>query len=189
MSESLLQIPWEGALPTLTVLARCSGFVLAAPVIGDMRIPARFRIAIALLLTVILSPIAPPAVDGVGPLATVAAELLVGVLIGMAGRLVIDAILYAGGIASFPAGMAIAKQLDPVTQVNIPILGGFYRILGTTVYLAIGGHHALIAGLTRSYEVVQPGNIHLSGEWLAPVVSMTGRVIVIGFRVAVPIFI
>jgi flagellar biosynthetic protein FliR len=173
----------------MAVMARCGGLALAAPVIGDQRVPHRFKIGLTVVLASILMPIAPAAAPGVNPAAVIVMELLVGLLIGFAGRFVLDAAVYAGGIASFPAGMAIAKQLDPVTQVHIPILGSFYRLLGALTYLAIGGHRTLLAGLAKSYEIVPPGGVTFSGGWLEPVVSMTGRVIVIGFRIAAPIFI
>ena len=189
MNEVVFQIPWDGALSSMAVLARCGGIALTAPVIGDTRVPHRFRIGLTVVLTSLLLPLAPPAAPGANPVAVIVMELMVGLLIGFAGRFVLDAAVYAGGIASFPAGMAIAKQLDPVTQVHIPILGAFYRLLGALAYLAIGGHRTLLAALARSYEVVPPGGVSFSGEWLEPVVSMTGRVIVIGFRIAAPIFI
>jgi flagellar biosynthetic protein FliR len=185
----MFQIPWDGALSSLAVLARCGGLALTAPVIGDTRVPTRLKIGLAFVLTLILMPLAPASAPGANPLAVMVMELFVGMLIGFAGRFVLDAAVYAGGIASFPAGMAIAKQLDPVTQVHIPILGAFYRLLGALAYLAIGGHRTLLAGLAKSYEVVPPGGVTFADGWLEPVVSMTGRVIVIGFRIAAPIFI
>lgn len=189
MNDAFIQIPWQGVLSTAAVLARCTGMILTAPVVGDPRVPRQFKVGFGLLLTIVLVPLVPTPAPDANVIATVVVEMFVGALIGLSAKLVLDGALYAGGIASFPAGMAIASQLDPVTQTNIPILGSIYNLLGVLTFLAIGGHRTLIGALVRSYDVVAPGGVTLSDGWLGPVISMTGRVIVIGFRMAAPIII
>ncbi len=184
-----LSLPWGSPIDGLALILRASGFVAVAPIIGAQGIPPRVRLAFAVLFVLVVAPMAPAAPADVGLFRLAVVELLIGILLGFAGKVVIDVFLYAGGVASFPSGLAIANQLDPITQLNIPALGVFYRLLAILVYLGIGGHRQLLAVLARSYEILPVGTAVLDGPWVATVVSLTGRVIMLGIRVAAPVIV
>jgi len=184
-----LQLPWDSALGFIALAARPLAFLSIAPVLGGDAVPMRLRMALAVTLVLLLGPLMPPPPADVGLFRLVLMESFVGFLLGFAGRMVIDATLFAGGVASYPSGLSIANQLDPITNINLPMLGVLYRLLGLTTYLAIGGHRQLLSVLARSYELLPAGAADLSGPWLPSAVSLTSRMIVLGVRIAAPVIV
>lgn len=176
-------------MAALALAIRVMAFVSVAPIVGSDAVPTRLRIAFAVMLVVILGPLVPAPDPGVGLFRLVLMESMVGFMLGFAGRLVIDTALFAGGVSSYPSGLAIANQLDPVTQINLPMLGVLYRLISLVTYLAIGGHRQLIAVLAKSYEILPVGTASLDGPWLATAISLTGRMIVLGIRIAAPVIV
>jgi flagellar biosynthetic protein FliR len=182
-------LPWQSALATFALLLRASAFAAVAPIIGTDGLSPRLRIGVALSLVAVLAPIVPPADPSAGLLKLVTLETLIGLVLGFAGRMVIEATVYAGGLVAYPSGLAIATMLDPVTNVSIPTLGSLYRLLSVLAFFVIGGHEQMLAVFARSYELVPVGTAVLSGPWLESAVSLIGRVFVLGFRLAAPVIV
>ena len=180
-------LPWSDALGAVALLIRASAFIAVAPVLGATGLSYRMRIGLALLLVILLAPVVPPADPETTLIALVIGEMFTGVVIAFGARMVIEAAVYAGGLAGFPAGLALAQFLDPQTELSVPALGTLYRLLTILTFLALGGHLELIAIFGRSYEVVPVGAAVLSGPWLEELVSMTGRVFILAFRLAAPV--
>ncbi|RMG46415.1 MAG: type III secretion protein, partial [Acidobacteria bacterium] len=189
MTPITVPIPFDGLLPAFALMLRISAFVAVAPIVGSVAVPVRARIALAFVLTVLLAPVAPAPRATAGPGTLVAGELLVGLLLGTAARAIVEAATYAGGLAGYPAGLAIAAVLDPVTQQQMPTLAIFYRLLALVAYLTLGGHREFLAVLARSYEIVPVGGSTLAQPWLPGAVALTGRVLVLGLRLAAPILV
>jgi len=180
-------LPWQDALSGFALILRAGAFVAVAPVIGADGLPRRIRIGVAVVLVVLLAPVVPAPDPSTGLLKLVATESLIGLVLGFAGRMIVEATVYAGGLAGYPTGLAIATLLDPVTNLTIPTLGTLYRLLGVLAFIAIGGHHQMLAVLARSYEIVPAGAASLSGPWIEGAVDICGRVVLLGFRLAAPI--
>jgi flagellar biosynthetic protein FliR len=187
MDVITIDLPWRDALAAFALLMRVGGFVMIAPMLGSDGLPARFRIGLAVLLVVVLAPVVPPPPPDVSFVALATRETVIGLVIGAVGRLALDALLFAGTFAGLSAGLSVGNLLDPVSHEQMATLGIFHRILGMFVYLVIGGHHQLLAVLARSYEVLPVGTASFSGPFLPAAVSMTGRVITFGFRLAAPV--
>lgn len=187
MESVVFNLPWDSALAGMALLLRASAFVAVAPVAGSEAIPARMRIALAVLIVFLVGPVVPaPHLDR-GVLLLVSGEVLAGALIGFAARLIVEVGLIAGDLVGYPTGMAMAAMFDPVTQMSVPTLAVFYRVMATLVYLAIGGHQQMIAALVRSYEILPAGTAQLAADWFPAVLAMTGRVIALGFRLSAPV--
>ncbi len=189
MDAVAFDLPWNDALSGVGLLLRAAAFVAVVPVMGAEGLPVRLKIAIALMVVVLLAPVVPAPDPGVGLLRLVTLETLVGLVLGFAGRMIVEATVYAGGLAGYPAGLAMATMLDPVTNLTVPTLGTLYRLLSLLAFLAIGGHHQFLAVLAKSYEILPAGTASLSGPWLDGAVSLVGRVIVLGFRLAAPVIV
>ncbi len=187
MDAVTFSLPWQDALAAFALLVRAGAFVAVAPVIGADGLPRRFRVGVAFVLVVLLAPVVPGPDPSVGLLQLVATESLIGFVLGFSGRMIVEATVYAGGLAGYPAGLAIATLLDPVTNLTIPTLGTLYRLLGVLAFLAIGGHRQMLAALARSYEIVPVGTAALSGPWIEGAVDICGRVVILGFRLAAPV--
>ncbi len=189
MDALVFRLPWNDLLGTFALVLRGAAMVAVVPIYGSEAVPKRVRVGLAVLIAVIVAPVVPPVPAGVGILRLVVVESLVGFVIGFAASMTVEIALYAGGLAGYPTGLAMAAMLDPVTQMQAPTIGIFYRLMGMLVFVAIGGPEQVLGVLARSWEIVPPGAAVLDGPWLPFVVRVSARVITLGFRLAAPIIV
>lgn len=151
-------------------LLRILGVFAVAPVLGGQGIPARVRIGLALAITLLLVPLLPaPVLDGAGAsvLVLVSAEqLLIGICIGFALRLVFAAVELGAQVIALQMGLGFAELVDPQNGTNVPTLSHFYVMIGTLVFLALNGHLLLIDLLLDSFRALPPGAGGIGGAGL-----------------------
>jgi flagellar biosynthetic protein FliR len=139
---------------------RVIGLVLIAPVLGAVFAPARVRVLIAVVLAVAMLP-AVQSVPSYSPLSamgvlTVLQELVLGLAIGFALMLAVEAAVFAGQVISTGMGLSFATVVDP-QMGNIPLLGRLYVIVATLLLLALDAHLALIDIVAKSYALIPIG--------------------------------
>jgi len=139
---------------------RVIGLVLIAPVLGAVFAPARVRVLIAVVLAVAMLP-AVQSVPSYSPLSamgvlTVLQELVLGLAIGFALMLAVEAAVFAGQVISTGMGLSFATVVDP-QMGNIPLLGRLYVIIATLLLLALDAHLALIDIVAKSYALIPIG--------------------------------
>ncbi|KRE90920.1 flagellar biosynthetic protein FliR [Frateuria sp. Soil773] len=178
---------WLGGL--LWALGRVGGLCLVAPVFGSTVIPARIRVALALLLTAVLAPLAPAAAvdplsgDGV---ATMAGQLLVGAAVGFVLKLVFEAVAMGGQLISQSMSLGFSEVVNPQGGGSTSVLGQFYVALVTLLFLAMDGHLQLIALLADSFRTLPPGAAAVDANGLHAVALYGGQLFAGAVRVALP---
>ena len=144
-------------LPFLLLLARVSAFVAVLPVFAHAGTPMRLRAGVALMLTVFFAMLLPRppvtevhwAVAGI----LLAREVLCGLALGLAARLVYLGVQQAGRIIDRQMGFAIASIVDPATGEQVQSVSLLFEITFLLFFLAVGGHRLLILIIGRSFEV------------------------------------
>lgn len=171
-------------------LARVSGLMLTAPVLGARSIPVRVRVGIALALALVLMPLAPSPgkVDplSVAALVTVMQQLVVGAAIGFALKLAFEALSMGGELVAATMGLGFAQVVDPQQGHNAPTLGQFYLLLATLIFLAMDGHLQLITLLATgmhgaSWQAAMP-----SGDTLWGLLAFASQLFAGAVLVALP---
>jgi flagellar biosynthetic protein FliR len=140
---------------------RVIGLVLIAPVLGAVFAPARVRVLIAVVLSVAMLP-AVQSIPEYSPLSaigilTVLQEIVLGLAIGFALTLAVEAAVFAGQVISTGMGLSFATVVDP-QMGNIPLLGRLYVIVATLLLLAMDVHLALIDIVAQSYALIPIGS-------------------------------
>ena len=149
----------------LWAMLRVSGVVLIAPILGAVFVPQQVRILLAACLAVAMLP-AIGAVPAYSPLSmqgllTIARELAVGLAMGFALKLVVEAAVFAGQVVSMGMGLSFATVVDPQAG-SVPLLGRFYIIVATLLLLAADAHLALVRLVAESYSVLPIGDATLA---------------------------
>jgi flagellar biosynthetic protein FliR len=147
---------------------RVAAMVAIAPVFGARMVPLRVRLAIALLLTWVVLPLIPP-VPAIDPLSAAAVlvtaqQLLLGLAIGFSLQLVFATLVIAGQTIAMGMGLGFAQMVDPQNGVNVPVIGQYYLVIATLLFLAMNGHLALLRVLIDSFQSVPIGVDALSRE-------------------------
>jgi flagellar biosynthesis protein FliR len=152
----------EFAAAFMLVLARVGTLVMLMPGIGDRTIPARMRLAFALLLSLLLLPIVRPALPrltgGLDNLIGLALmEVLIGLMIGTAVRVTLSAMQLAGTVIAQQMSLSFSATVDPTAGVQNPTIATFLVLVATAMIFALDLHHLSIRGMHDSYALLQPG--------------------------------
>ncbi|MBX6364083.1 MAG: flagellar biosynthetic protein FliR [Gemmatimonadetes bacterium] len=178
-----------GAMDAAVLLAtRIAALVLIAPIYSAVVVPKMLRAALIVLLTVVLLPLAAPAVGAAALTpASFASESLVGFAMGLGAALLVAGAETAGDLLAVQTGLSGAATLDPTSQTSAPSLAEFFRLLVLTLLLVTGGHLLSIEALVRSVKLVPLGAPVDVRAGLGAMASMGGSLFLLGLRFAAPV--
>lgn len=154
------------------ILARVSALFLAAPIIGNDRVPPQIKISLSLLCTLLLllsmesrGISLPPAITGniFTLTSAICGEIFVGLAIAYSAFLFFSGIQMAGMIVDIQIGFGLVNVLDPSGNDQVSILGQFYYIVAMLYFLALDGHHYLLKAVGDSFQLIPPGGL----SWFA----------------------
>ncbi len=152
-------------------LARILALLTAAPPFNNQGLNTRTRLVLGLAIALAITPALPKiaAIDpasGLG-LLILAQQLVIGLAMGFAMRLVFTAIDLAGTMISNQMGLGFATAYDPQSAAQTAVISQFLGMLGLLVFLAIDGHLMVIATLGRSFMLLPiSANAIASASWL-----------------------
>jgi flagellar biosynthetic protein FliR len=170
----------------ILMFARIGTMLMLLPGLGEMSVPVRVRLTIALILTLVLFPLhrAEYGIDLRAPGPVIIAlgqELIVGLVLGMTARLTISALQVAGSVIAQQLGLGFVTAVDPTQGQQGLILGNFLALLGVTLIFATDLHHMVIAALHDSYRLFRPGEVPAVGD----VSSLVTKTVASAFRVGI----
>lgn len=143
--------------PFLRVLALFSSM----PVFGTKDVPVRVRIAlsgfIAFASQPSLAPIDPVALDSPAALMLIAQQLLIGIALGFAVRIVFTAIEFAGELIGLQMGLNYGGFFDPVSASSSTAPSQFFGNTVTWLFVVINGHLLVIAAMMQSFTAFPVG--------------------------------
>jgi flagellar biosynthetic protein FliR len=187
-----LEIPIAWLLNYVLLLARVSGFVVLVPIPGLRQAPATARIVLAATLAFVLAPLASgPADPGLLNSPAIAwrlaglvvSEGVLGLAVGLAVSILIDAFGTAAQMLGFQAGYSYVNLVDPNTQVDASILNVMLVLLSSLLFFAFDLHLHVIRALTLSLRewplghfVTKPGDALLMVELGASALETAVRV-------------
>jgi flagellar biosynthetic protein FliR len=175
----------------LLVFARAGTMVMLLPGLGELNVPARVRLTIALVLAAILLPLHRNAyhvdLTAIGPVMLMfGQEILVGAVLGLTARLTISAMQVAGSVVAQQLGLGFVTAVDPTQNQQGVIIGNFLTLLGVTLIFATDLHHLIIAALDDSYTLFRPGEVPVMGDVAALVTKTTSSAFRIGVELSAP---
>lgn len=142
--------------PLLWPFLRILGLFTSAPVLSMRAVPRRVRVALALLITLAAQPSLHDT-SGItlnSPLMTgaVAQQVLIGLTMGFAVRIVYAALEFAGELIGLQMGLNFAGFFDPGTGAQGTATSRFFGSLVAFLFIAINGHLLLIQALVQSFH-------------------------------------
>lgn len=149
---------------------RIGALLVAAPLFGARTVPVRVRIALAVLIAFLVAPVFPPpqpvALMSLSGLLAVASEILIGLALGFLVQMMFAAFAMAGEIVALSTGLAFATIVDPDRGVSVPLVGQYYIIFSTLLFLAFDGHLALLDLAMHSFAPLPAGGaLAMTASW------------------------
>jgi flagellar biosynthetic protein FliR len=175
----------------LLTFARVGTMVMMMPGIGEMNMPARVRLTIALVLTAILMPAHQAAytvnVGALGPvLMMLFQEIVIGAVLGLTARLSISGLQVAGSVIAQQLGLGFVTAVDPTQNQQGLLVGNFLAILGVTLIFATDMHHLVIVALNDSYFIFAPGEVPIVGDIAKHITTVIAGSFKIGIQLSAP---
>jgi flagellar biosynthesis protein FliR len=175
----------------LLTFARVGAMVMLLPGVGELNVPSRVRLAIALVLTAILLPAHQKAyavdLKTFGPvLVLLFQELTVGVVLGLTGRLAVSALQITGAVVAQQLGLGFVTAVDPTQNQQGVLVGNFLTLMGVALIFATDLHHLVIAAMNESYTIFQPGELPLMGDAAQHVTKIIATSFRIGIQLSAP---
>ncbi|RME71217.1 MAG: type III secretion protein [Verrucomicrobia bacterium] len=169
---------------------RAGGLLLVLPTFAVRSVPVILRVSFSAILGWIAmgafdaAAVAPG--SGIELILLAAKEMSIGVLMGMAVRIVFATIDYASRILAVEIGINPSPEFDPTNgSGGNPIGTGLYYI---GVLLMFGGaHYAFLYAFMRSFALVPPGLAEPGVGFVSIAVTHTARIFQLGLLMAAPI--
>lgn len=156
---------WHAAI----VFLRVSAMVSVLPAVGEIYVPVRVKLAVAIAFTFVVAPALPPfpEPDGLPDYARFAAtEAVIGLALGIGVRLFVLGLQTAGTMAA--QSTSLSQVLGGIGAEPMPAIGAVLMISGTALAVMMGLHVRAAELLISSYQLFPagefPGAAGLS-EW------------------------
>jgi flagellar biosynthesis protein FliR len=146
----------QWVLPLLWPLLRVLGLFTAAPVLSMRVIPIRVRVGLAALVVLCAQPSLPPmpmvALDSPVALAMVAQQVVIGLTIGFAARVVFTSIEFAGELIGLQMGLNFASFFDATSGSQVTATARFFNTMAAWLFVVINGHLLLTVVVVESFQ-------------------------------------
>ena len=172
------------------IFARMLGFFRLAPVFNRKEIPGMVKIALALLMTIILTIAVKPDVHVIQSsfALSILLNFVVGAMLGYIAQLILLAVDAGGDMVNMQMGLSSAMVLDPTTSSQVSIVGKCFQLLGLIIFIQLGGIYWLITALIHSIQIFPLGETTIPLHNLVNmdyVVKLSSNVLFNAFRIFV----
>lgn len=172
-------------------LTRVLALVASAPVLGNPSVPLRAKIGLAFMITLAVAPtLAPmPQVDpgSLAGLLILAQQLVIGLAMGFAMRIVFVAVEMAGELIGLQMGLGFATFFDPQSAGHIPVVGRFLGLLAALVFLSVNGHLQMISLLSQSFSALPVSGEGIAAPGFRTLAFWGGEIFAAGLLLSLPL--
>lgn len=170
----------------LMVFSRLGSMMMLMPGVGESYVSPRIRLLLALAVSLVMTPLAEkvmPPVPGSPLTLTIllAAEITVGVFLGMVCRIMLSAMHTAGLIIAMQSGLASAMMFDPMSGSQGSLFGNLLGMATVIILFSFDLHHVMIMGVADSYSLFVPGHFPPTDD----LARFTGQMVASTFAVAI----
>ena len=170
---------------------RILALIASAPVLGNRQVPARVKIGLAVMLTIIIAPTieSQPGIEpgsAIGFLVLLQ-QILAGLAIGFTMRLIFTAVEMAGDIIGMQMGLGFAVFFNPLTASYTPVVAQFLGLIAVLAFLTMNGHLYMLAALAESFHIFPISSAVPSALALHTLVAWGGSIFTHALQLALPV--
>ena len=147
-------------------LFRISSMLMVMVVFGANTTPSRVRLLLSMAMTFAIAPVLPPMPDtelfSLAAVFITAQQIIIGVAMGFVTLMLMQVFVLTGQIIGMQTSLGFASMVDPTSGQQTPVVGNFFLLLATMIFLAIDGHLVMFRMLVASFETLPVSNEGLS---------------------------
>ena len=175
----------------MLVFARVGAMLSLMPGFSDESTPMRLRLMLGLFLAAIIYPTVlldlPPTPKSMPALGVLMfREIVLGVMLGGASRLILQALHVTGSIIANQIGIAAATLFDPSQGGQATVVTRFMGVMGVVMIFSFNLHHSLIIGVARSYALFAPGSPLLTADFAKMSTDIVAQTFALGVQLSAP---
>jgi len=153
----------------MLIMVRVTAFFIFVPILSGMSIPVEVRLAVAFFLSmaIFFSGMITVAIhyDTVaGFVMLMLTEFMAGALMGFMLFFIFNVLLFAGHFMDFSMGLAMASVIDPIQQIQVPVIGNVLFMSISALLVVNGGLHYFIYVFATSYNILPIGAANIIGN-------------------------
>ena len=138
---------------------RIAAMLMVMVAVGSRTTPQRVRLFFALSITVAVFPVLPAApleieLFSLASALVIFQQILIGIAIGTISTFVVQTFVVAGQVIAMQTSLGFASMADPMNGQSSPVVGQFYVLLVTLLFLNLDGHLLMIELIIRSFETI-----------------------------------
>jgi len=170
---------------------RMLALVSTAPVFGESWVPPRVKVGIAAMLALVVGPTLDPMpavpVVSVGGVWIIVQQVLIGVAMGFAMRLVFTAVLAAGEYIGLQMGLSFASFFDPMNGGATMVVARLLNMLAMLIFIALDAHLLLIEALAQSFRTLPIADAPLAAQGWMFLAAGGAQIFSTGLMLALPL--
>jgi len=172
---------------------RLLGLFMAAPLFSESGIPARVKVGLAAVFSIIIGPML-PATDLIHSnlyeiLFLLLMQTLIGLLMGLTMRIIFSAVQTAGEFVGLQMGLSFASFFDPATGSNTAVLARFFNVVAMLIFISVDGHLFLLDVLFYSFTEIPVALTPLSVDGIGVFLDWSRYIWFSGLLLALPLII
>ncbi len=173
------------------VSARLLTLFFLLPGFGEVYVSPKVRMVIALLVSVIITPVVqealPPLPDDVFTLAAyLFKEILIGAFIALIAKFLLSALALAGSLIAQMIGFSNALIFDPAFRSQGTLPGILYNLLGILIIFVGGFYCSIFRGIVESYHFFSKDLSFPLDNYSEAIVKLTAMSFALGLNIAAP---
>ncbi|MCR4422202.1 MAG: flagellar biosynthetic protein FliR [Exilispira sp.] len=180
----------------LLIFIRLVGITITSPIFSSSIIPPAVIIGLMFLVAIILFPFASESLKISVPIDTwsyillLGNELFIGFSIGLFISIIFTTFQVAGEFFSYQMGLGISEVLDPLSEVEVPVISQVFQVFAMLIFISINGMEYEILVLRKSFELVRYVDFSMKVSALMPQVIVLFRdLFLISLQIAIPIIV
>ena len=153
----------------LLIFARIMALFMVAPFFSSSAFPGYARVILAFFTAAACYPLVDIAIpqNGIAFAVMLILEALLGIVMGLIMQIVFTVFQVAGQMFSVQMGFGAASTYDPLSQVEMPLVGQFFNLLGMHLFITVGGMRNLfIKGIYNSFKALNGADILAHPDFL-----------------------
>jgi flagellar biosynthetic protein FliR len=188
MNASLIEI-LDKFLVVIWPMLRLSAFLAFTSIFSARAVNMRIRISLAFAMSFFVTQyieipkIDPVTADG---LMEIFRQILIGFTMGLVFQVASAALVVAGQAISGSMGLSMANMVDP-NMGSVPVLSQFFNIMGTLVFLGMGGHLIVFGLVIESFKLLPIGQAFFSQDMLGKMINWSSMMFLGALLIALPV--
>lgn len=172
---------------------RLGALFIASPIFGARTVPVKIRIILALAVTVIIQPslpfsasIEPFSAEG---LVIIFQQIAIGLVMGLTLQIMFASLVIAGQAMATTMGLGFASSVDPQNGIQVTMLGQFYLIVATLLFLTMDGHLLALQILADSFQALPIQGSLFSAEIFWNVCMYSSQMFIAALLISMPVMV